>query len=151
MKTKDILAAMLLMVATCMMADNTKYLTLTTGDTEQDIPLPTVQKISFEDGKVIITTTEGTDTFPISVLSKMTFTEKEDATAIEALPGQTEDITYKEGRLAVKGDGMMRIYNTSGALVSIVNVKEGASFSLESLPAGVYVVRMRDKAIKIRK
>ena len=147
MKIKNILAALLLMVSTNMMAD--KYLTITYSGTEQNIALPIVQKITFEEGYVVVTTTEGTHSYPISILDKMTFTES--ATAIKALPEQEENLTYKDGTLAIKGDGMLRVYNTSGALVSIANVKEGANISLEGLPSGVYVVRMGDKAIKVRK
>ena len=151
MKTKNILAALLLMASTSVMADDSKYLTITTNGTERDIPLPIVQKITFENNYVVVTTSEGKHSYPISVLDKMTFTTKDDATAINALPEQTENITCKDGTLAIKGDGMLRIYNTAGALVSIAYVKEGANISLDNLPAGVYVVRMGNKAIKVRK
>jgi len=151
MKTKNILAALLLMVCTSMMADNAKFLTITYSGSEQNIALPIVQKITFENGYVVVTTTEGKHSYPISVLDKMTFTEKDEATAIKALPEQAENMTCKDGTLAVKGDGMLRIYNTSGALISIAYVKEGANISLDNLPAGVYIVRMGDKAIKVRK
>ena len=151
MKARTLLAAMLLMVGTSMMADNFQYLTITYGSNEQNISLPIVQRITFEEGYVVVTTTEGKHSYPISVLDKMTFTEKDEATAIQALPEQAENLTCKDGTLAIKGNGMLRIYNTAGALVSIANVKEGANISLDNLPAGVYVVRMGDKAIKIRK
>lgn len=147
MKTKKILAALLLMTSTNMMAD--KYLTITYGGNEQNISLPIVQKITFEDGYVVVTTSDGKHSYPISVLDKMTFTESADA--IKALPEQAENLTYKDGTLAIKGDGMLRIYNTAGALVSIANVKEGANISLDNLPSGVYVVRMGNKVIKVRK
>lgn len=152
MNTKNILAALLLMAVTSMvMADDSKYLTITTNGTERDIPLPIVQRITFEDGYVVVTTAEGKHSYAISHLDKMTFTEKDDADAIEALPEQAENLTYKDGTLAIKGDGMLRVYNTSGALISIANVKEGANVSFKALPAGVYIVRMGDKTIKVRK
>lgn len=151
MKTKNILAAMLLMVSASVMADDSRFLTITYSDCEQNISLPIVQKITFEEGYVVVTTTEGKHSYPISILDKMTFTIKDDATAIEALPEQAENLTCKDGTLAVKGDGMLRIYNAAGALVSFANVKEGANISIDNLPTGVYVVRMGDKTIKIRK
>jgi len=147
MKTKNILAALLLMVSANMMADN--YLTITYSGSEQNISLPTVQKITFEEGFVVVTTSEGKHSYPISILDKMSFTESADA--IKALPEQAENLTFKNGTLSVKGDGFLRIYNTAGALVSIANVKEGANVSLDNLSTGVYIVRMGDKAIKIRK
>ena len=151
MKTKILLAAMLLMASASIMADNYNFLTITCGDKEDDISLPTVQRITFEEDYVVVTTSEGKFSYPISVLDKMTFTEKDNATAIEALPEQAKDMTYKDGTLAIKGDGMLRVYSTNGALVSIAYVKEGANISLDKLPAGVYVVRMGDKTIKVRK
>lgn len=147
MKIKSILAALLLMVSTSMMAD--KYLTITSNGTNQSIPLPLVQKITFEEGYVVVFTSQGTHSYPISILDKMTFTETGDA--INALPEEAENLTYKDGTLAIKGDGMLRVYNTSGALVSIANVKEGANVSLDGLPSGVYIVRMGNKVIKVRK
>ena len=149
MKTKNILAALLLMVSTNMMADEYNYLTLTCSGTEQSISLPIVQRITFEEGYLVVTTAEGKHSYPISALDKITFTET--ATAIEALPEQLENLNYKDGTLSIKGDGMLRVYNASGALVSIANVKEGANVSLGSLPAGVYIVRMGNKTIKVRK
>ena len=151
MKTKTLLAALLLMVGTSMMADNFQYLTLTYGNSEHNISLPIVQKITFENDYVVVTTSEGKHSYPISILDKMTFTTKDDATAINALPEQTENMTCKDGTLSVKGNGLLRVYNTAGALVSIANVKEGANINIGNLPTGVYVVRMGDKTIKIRK
>lgn len=142
---------MLLMATTSMMADNSKFLTISLSDSERDISLPIVQKITFENGYVVVTTTEGTHSYPITLLDKITFTEKDEADAIEALPEQAEDLTFKDGTLAIKGDGMLRVFNTSGALVSIANIKEGANISLEGLPTGVYIVRMGNKTIKVRK
>ena len=151
MKTKNIFAALLLMVSTNMMAENYNYLTISYSNTLDDIPLPTVQRISFEEGNVVVTTTEGKETYPISILNKITFTQKEESTDIEALPEGTENLTYKDGTLSVKGNGFLCIYNAAGALVSIANVKEGANVSLSNLPAEVYIVRMGDKTIKLRK
>jgi hypothetical protein len=132
-----------------MMADEYNYLTITCNGTERTISLPTVQRISFVDSFVVVTTTEGTHKYPISIVDKIFFTEN--ATAIEALPEQTENLTFKNGTLAVKGDGFLRIYSTNGALVNVAYVKEGANVSLDNLPAGVYIVRMGDKTIKVRK
>ncbi len=149
MKTRNLLAALLLLACTSMLADNFKYLTISYNGSEENISLPIVQKITFQNGYVVVTTTEGENSYPISVMERITFTESADA--IKALPEQAEDMTYENGTLAIKGNGLMRVYNTSGALVSIANIKEGANISLDGLPTGVYIVRMGDKAIKIKK
>ena len=149
MKTKTLLAALLLLVGTSMMADNFQYLTLTYGNNEHNISLPIVQRISFEEDYLVVTTSESTHRYPLTILDKITFTES--ATAIEAMPEQLENLSYKDGTLAVKGDGLLRVYGSNGALVSIANVKEGANISLDKLPAGVYIVRMGDKTIKVKR
>ncbi len=151
MKTKHIIAALLLMVCTNLMADDYKYLTISYNDSEDDISLPVVQKISFENNYVVVTTANGKYSYPISIMDKISFNTRDIDTAIEGLPEQAEDLTYKSGKLAVKGDGLLRIYNTSGTLLNIANVKEGANVNLNNLPAGVYIVRMNDKTIKVRK
>lgn len=149
MKTRNLLAALLLMFGTNLMADEYQYLTVTFNESDHNISLPLVQRLSFEGNYLVVTTTEGTHKYPISLLDKISFTEG--ATAIEALPEEAKGLTYKDGTLAVKGDGFLRIFGSNGALLSIANVKEGANISLGNLPAGVYVVRMGDKTIKIRK
>ena len=150
MKTKNLLAAMLLIASANMMADDDiQYLTVTCSSQDESVSLPTVQRLSFEEDYFVVTTTEGVHKYPISILEKISFTET--ATAIEALPEQAKDLTYKNGTLSIKGDGMLRIYNAAGALVNIAYVKEGANVNLNNLPAGVYVVRMGDKTIKVRK
>lgn len=149
MKTKSILTAMLLIVGTHAMADDYQYLTITYGSSESNISLPLVEKISFEEDYLVVTTSEGTNHYPLSAVDKITFTES--ATAIKALPEQMEGLTYRDGTLAVRGDGFLRIYRTGGVLVSIAAVKEGANISLDNLPAGVYIVGMGNKTIKIKK
>lgn len=149
MTTRNILAALLLMASANMMAETYNYLTLSCNGTEESVPLPVVQKITFEDGYMVVTSTEGIYSYPIANVEKIRFTET--ATAIEALPEEAKDMTYKDGTLSIKGDGMLRVYNTAGALVSIAYVKEGANINLGKLPAGVYVVKMGEKTIKVKK
>jgi len=147
MKTRVLLAVMLLMANAYMMAEN--YLTITYNGKEQNISLPIVKRIYFENDRVRVTTADGEHSYPISLVDKISFTES--TTAIEALPEQQEGLTYKDGTLAIKGDGFLRVFSSNGALVSIANVKEGANVSLDNLPAGIYIVRMGDKTIKVRK
>lgn len=151
MKTKSILAAMLLLASSAVMAEDYNFLTVTYGGAEQNISLPVVKKIFFQDGMVVVTTTEGNHSYPISILDKMTFTNKDVETAIKTMPEQSEALSFDEGKLVVKGSGLVRVFNTAGAMVSVLNVEEGANLNLNNLPTGVYVVRMGDQAIKVKK
>lgn len=146
---KYVLMAVMMMACTTMWADKYNYLTISaTGD--EYISLPTIQKITFADGNCVVTTTTGDYTYPMSEIKKMYFSV-DDPTAIEALPQETENLQYKDGKLKVNGDGMLRIYSSNGALVQMANVKKGANISLASLQSGLYIVSMGDKTIKVTK
>ena len=146
---KHLLVAILMMASTTMWADNYKYLTVSSSG-EDYISLPTIQKITFADGNCVVTTTTGNYTYPLSELKKMYFSV-DDPTAIEALPQETENMKYKNGKLMVQGDGMLRIYSANGALVQLANVKKGANIDLSNLKSGLYIVNMGDKTIKLTK
>ena len=119
MKAKNILAALLLMIGSNMMAEETKALTISYSGTEQSIPLPIVKRITFEDGYVVVSTAEGKHSYPISVLEKMTFTTVDDPTAIEALPEQAEKRHIKVKRAKITASNffiiiILRFYFSQG-------------------------------------
>lgn len=149
MNKKCIMGALLMMASTTAMAQDYNYLTVGYSDTEESISLPTIQKIFFAEGNCVVETTKGTYTYPLSEMKKMTFTSEE--TAIKALPEVEKGLEYQKGVLKVAGNGMLRVYNASGALVQMANVKEGANISLGNLPAGLYIVNIGDKTIKLTK
>ena len=146
---KHFLMAILLMASTTMWADNYNFLTVSSTG-EEYISLPTIQKITFSDGNCVVTTTNGDYTYPLAEIKKMYFSV-DDPTAIEALPQEAENLKYKNGKLKVEGDGMLRIYSSNGALVQLANVKKGANINLSNLKSGLYIVNMGDKTIKITK
>lgn len=149
MSMKHFLMAILLMASTTMWADKYNYLTVSTTG-ENFISLPTIQKITFADGNCVVTTTTGDYTYPLSEIKKMYFSV-DDPDAIKALPQEAENLQYKDGKLKVEGDGMLRIYSSNGALVQLANVKKGANINLSNLKPGLYIINMGDKTIKLTK
>ena len=145
---KHLLVAILLMASTTMWADKYNYLTVSTTG-EEYISLPTIQKITFADGNCIVTTTKGDYTYPLSEIKKMYFSEDPDA--IKAMPQEAENLKFKDGKLKVDGDGMLRIYSANGALVQMANVKKGANIDLSNLRSGLYIVSMGTSTIKLTK
>ncbi|MBR6171473.1 MAG: T9SS type A sorting domain-containing protein [Bacteroidaceae bacterium] len=149
MNMKHFLMAILLMASTTMWADKYNFLTVSSTG-EEYISLPTIQKITFSDGNCVVTTTNGDYTYPLNEIKKMYFSV-DDPTAIEALPQEAENLKYKNGKLKVEGDGMLRIYSSNGALVQLANVKKGANINLSNLKPGLYIINMGDKTIKLTK
>lgn len=146
---KIFLLAVMMMACTTMWADKYNYLTVSASG-DEFISLPTIQKITFANGNCVVATTSGEYTYPLSEIKKMYFSV-EDPTAIEALPQEAKNLQYKDGKLKVEGDGMLRIYGANGALVQMANVKKGANISLSNLKPGMYIVNMGDKTIKLTK
>ena len=146
---KYFLLAVMMMACTTMWADKYNYLTVSASG-DEFISLPTIQKITFANGNCVVATTSGEYTYPLSEIKKMYFSV-EDPTAIEALPQEAKNLQYKDGKLKVEGDGMLRIYGANGALVQMANVKKGANISLSNLKPGMYIVNMGDKTIKLTK
>ena len=146
---KYFLLAVMMMACTTMWADKYNYLTVSASG-DEFISLPTIQKITFANGNCVVTTTSGEYTYPLSEIKKMYFSV-EDPTAIEALPQEAKNLQYKDGKLKVEGDGMLRIYGANGALGQMANVKKGANISLSNLKPGMYIVNMGDKTIKLTK
>lgn len=133
------------------MAEDYQYLTVTRNSTEKSIELASIKKITFEAnaGNVVVTTTEGEERFPLSEMEKMFFSVT--PTAIEAMPMQSEGMKLVKGELKVKGEGMLRIYNASGSLQRMAQVKGETSISLENLPSGTYIVNLGNQTIKFKK
>ncbi|MBS7372172.1 MAG: T9SS type A sorting domain-containing protein [Paraprevotella sp.] len=149
MKKILFIAAALFCVAP-LAADEYNYLTVTCTNAEQSISLPTVQKITFAEGNAVVTSSDGqVYTYPLTELQKMTFTAN--PTAIKALPTQEKDLIYKGGILKVTGTGILRIYNSAGALLQMAHVRDAANINLGSLPKGIYVVSMGQQTIKVKK
>lgn len=150
---KTLIALVALAVTVCAQADNDeyKYLTLATTSGEQSVELATIQKITFDMNAqtVVVTTSEGVVNLPQSEMQKMFFSAT--PTAIAQLPLEANGLSVKRGVLTVKGNGLVRIYNASGALQQMANVEGSANISLSNLPAGTYIINMGKQTIKVNK
>ena len=148
---KKVLFSLVLMAAGTLQiqAQDYNYLTVAYNSVEQSISLGTVKKITFADGNCVVNTTEGDFSYPLSQMEKMTFTK--DPTAIKSLPGSSKNLTFKKGLLNVKGNGTLSIYNASGALIRMAEVKKNGTADLRSLPSGLYIISLGEETIKIKK
>lgn len=149
MNKKTLIVSALLMVSMTILADDYNYLTVASGNTKQSIELATVEKITFENGNAVVYTTGENFTFPLSELQKMTFDVN--PTLVKSLPKASENLKYNKGQLQVSAKGTLCIYDAAGALVSIAKVDEKSNVNLNGLSSGLYIIRLGDQTIKIRK
>ncbi len=140
-----------LLSAACLQtrADDYKYLTAAYNNTEESYELATVQKITFEDGNVVITTSKGVVALPEDQMEKMYFSAT--ATAVESLATESQSLSYSNGLLHASGKALLYIYSSAGQLVQAANVDGEMSISLRGLSEGVYVVSMGEETIKVLK
>ncbi len=106
-------------------ADDLTYLTAAYNSVEQSFELSKVQKITFENDNVVITTTEGATNLPQDQMEKIYFSAT--ATAIQGVAADATDTAQGEA-----------IYDLSGRRVS-------------SAQKGIYIIKQGDKAIKVLK
>lgn len=109
------------------------YLTIQTVDgTEKSVAVESL-KLTFCDGKLVVTNSDGTQTFTLSSLSKMFFSAS-----------QTAGIS--DATTTTDADGSAEVYSVGGMFMgqydSIVKAKE-------SLKPGIYVVKTKTKTLKI--
>ncbi|MCD8301408.1 MAG: T9SS type A sorting domain-containing protein [Prevotellaceae bacterium] len=149
---KTVILASLLLATVSLAAradDGYSYLTAVYNGAEESYELATVQKITFEEGYVVITTSRGEARLPQSEMEKMYFSSV--ATTVDQLPVQSQSLRMEGGLLRASGEGLLHIYNTAGQLVQMASVEGEMNISLATLPKGVYVANMGDETIKIVK
>ncbi len=143
------LAALLAAVCLQTRADGYKYLVAAYNGEEASYELATVQKITFEDGNVVITTSEGVVSLPEEEMEKMYFSAT--STRVNSLPLAAEGLSVSGNTLLVSGKGLLYIYNMGGQLIEMAKVDGQMNISLSSLPHGLYVVSMGGESIKFVK
>ena len=70
---KKLIIMAMLAIGTTAFADDYKYLTMGYNSVEKSIELSTIQKITFENGQVVVATSNGNETFQLSEMEKMFF------------------------------------------------------------------------------
>lgn len=132
------------------MADDYQYLTAAYSGVEQSVELSSIKKITFENNSVVIFTSDGQITLPQNEMEKMYFSAT--ATAIESLPQESDNMKVNGNTLHVSGQtGVLRIFGANGTLQRVAKVDGNAAVNLSGLAKGVYIVKMGDQVIKIRK
>lgn len=151
MKKIAILGLVTLMCASAMaQTDDSKYLTAQSTTGSQSVELSIVHKITFADGNAVINVVSGEPiTLPLATLQKMYFTSE--PTAIAALPGEAEGLKVNAGSVSVSENGLLCVYKMNGQLVSLAKVAAGQNVNISTLPAGTYIIKLGDKAIRVTK
>lgn len=152
MKLK-ILTLILALAAYCSHTFATEnYLHIQTDNGWTIINIDNVDRISFSDGKMVITDKEQTTTtIAQTELVQMLVNESASIESVE-FDNNAAKFTIDAQTKTVKmtTDGNFRILSVNGKiLINIPTVKSGETISLDNLNAGVYILQSSNYAIKI--
>lgn len=113
--------------------------------------VPSLQKISFLDGNVVLTKKDGTAAYvPIPTVKRM-YISTPSAEGIEAVEsGRPYRWDGDVLRLDARPDALVRIYSVTGALVMQTRLS-GASADCSALGGGLYVVNVEGRIFKVVK
>ena len=137
---KIILFALLALGCAAGHAQNTLYIWQQTGEVVS-YAFWEKPRITYADTNLILTTTKVQVEFPLSSVRKFTFNDVMIDDAIGTV------------RATLKDEGPPGIYTLGGVLVKTVPAEAGGrhTYSLDELPAGVYVVKSKTTSYKVVK
>lgn len=100
--------------------------------------------VSYSGGNMTIRNASLEDSYPLGQVESLTFVE--DVTSIRTAAGGENIYCFRDNVFTCEGNEI-RVYDLAGAIVS-----QGAdTVSLRGLPAGVYIVNVAGRSIKVLK
>lgn len=133
-----------------MAEDNHLYIEPNAGETT-DWSIPSLQKITFQNGNVVLTMKDGTSTYtPISSIKRM-YICTPSANGINDVESNAQ-CTWDGERLHVsaKQNTPVRVFSVNGALVRSVRLTD-TSIDLQGLSRGMYIVNVDGQNFKVLK
>ena len=115
--------------------------------------LSAVQKITFSDGQMVVTTSDSNDSFALSALNGFKFSDSAIATGNENIGTAGLKIWATEATLYVSGatGSMAYLFNAAGALLYSQILVPETAISIGSLPGGVYFLKVNGQSYKFLK
>ncbi len=143
---KTLIAATLALCCITALADDYNYMTVSTSTSDRSIRLATIQKITFESGNVVVTTSQGIETFPQDEMREIVF--EDSPTDIATLQAESGMLKVTGGVLTVGRQGLLCIYTPNGTLHSMTRTEADSQIELSALPQGVYIIKLNNETIK---
>lgn len=145
------MAVSLLVSITVQAEDNYLYIQPNAGETA-NWSIPSLQKMSFNEGHVVLTTKAGTSaSTPISSIDRIYIATPSSQRIEECTKG---GLTYRWDGKVLQADAhpgtLVEVFNISGTIV-VKQPLTGNSVDLHHLSKGIYIVRIDGQAFRIIK
>ncbi len=143
---KKILTLLLLACQTLAFAEGSALLVTLKDGKKAGYVLSQKPTITFNDSKLNINVSDASTEYNLADISTFTFVNEGDITSIHELPKGSSLFEYRNGTIHSKGANI-QVYTLDGKLL-----KNGEStISLMGYPNGIYVIKMNNQIIKVRK
>ncbi len=148
---KFLLVAIATILSLPALADDYNLYIVNTSNVKTAYAVSDVQKITFENGNVVVTATDGTTvSTAISAISELYFNTE----TAESISRLNTDGTFSfdgENITLAHATSTIRVYQASGLLVASLTASDGQPISLSQLPRGIYIVNVDGLNFKIAK
>ncbi len=119
----------------------------------RQFPIDKIDKITFDGANMIVTTADGSEALPVSQIEKLCFDLEYDGVGeVAADLADGLHTAISGGILSVTaGPGTaihIAVYDTAGMLRHAVNATATASVDFNTMPSGIYIIKVNDKTIK---
>lgn len=140
-------------------AQSSLYVYLNDGDDETVVSLADIDKITFEGASMVITPKTGSQkTIALTAIKDFKFTPNS-TTSLLTLQNEAEvgpKISVKSGIIKVEGwdtsrTATLSVYSVGGQQMLSISEWKGADIDINTLPKGVYVIKIENQTTKIRK
>ncbi len=147
MSNKQFLMALLATAAIGLSAGakDTIVLTDNSGKTNE-MHVGAIEEITFSNGNIIITTSNGKKSFPLGDLDNIAFDYMASSNEDITIPISGTTITA-EANSADKTLNIIAV-NTAGMIVAATKGRESVSIDFSNWPRGIYIIVANDKTIK---
>lgn len=151
--SKVVLGTALALGATLSAVADDKLVVNGTDGSKTEHAISEIARIKFDGSRMLVTTTTGDKEYQIDAIARLTFDLV--STANAEIKASLDDLTVEisGGILTVtsaKGAPVdIRLFNLQGHAVAAVKSDAAASFDLNTLTKGVYIVKANNKVIKL--
>ncbi len=143
---KQILILLMLVCQTLAFAEGNALLITLKDGKKAGYLLSQKPTVTFNDAQLNIKTGDAATAYDLAEVNTFTFVDESEITSIEALPAGSSLFEYRNGTIHAEG-ARIQVFTLDGKQLT----DSESSVSLTNYPSGVYIVKMNNQVIKVRK
>ncbi len=143
---KQILTLLLLLCQTLAFAEGSALLITMKDGTKAGYLLSQKPTVTFNDAQLSIQVADASTAYNVADVNTFTFVDESEITSIQEMPQGSALFEYRNGTIRAEG-ASIQVYTLDGKQLT----NGESTVSLAGYPHGVYIVKMNNQVIKVRK